>query len=36
VDEIRGAYKPIEEVISKSSDLVEVVAFVRQVVCVKG
>jgi RNA-splicing ligase RtcB len=36
VDEIPGAYKPIEEVIEKSSDLVEVVAFTRQVICVKG
>jgi tRNA-splicing ligase RtcB len=36
VDEIPGAYKPIEEVIEKSSDLVEVVAFIRQVICVKG
>lgn len=36
VDEIPGAYKPIEEVIEKSSDLVEVVAFLKQVVCVKG
>jgi tRNA-splicing ligase RtcB len=36
VDEIPGAYKPIEEIIEKSSDLVEVVAFIRQVICVKG
>ncbi len=36
VDEIPSAYKPIEEVISKSSDLVEVVAGLRQVICVKG
>jgi tRNA-splicing ligase RtcB len=36
VDEIPAAYKPIEEVIEKSSDLVEVVAFIRQVICVKG
>lgn len=36
VDEIPAAYKPIEEVIQKSSDLVEVVAFIRQVICVKG
>ena len=36
VDEIPGAYKPIEEVIGKSSDLVEVVARLKQVVCVKG
>lgn len=36
VDEIPGAYKPIEDVIAKSSDLVEVVARLKQVVCVKG
>jgi tRNA-splicing ligase RtcB len=36
LDEIPGAYKPIGEVIEKSSDLVEVVARLRQVVCVKG
>lgn len=36
VDEIPGAYKPIGEVIEKSSDLVEVVARLRQVVCIKG
>jgi tRNA-splicing ligase RtcB len=36
VDEIPSAYKPIEEVIEKSSDLVEVVAFIRQAICVKG
>jgi len=36
VDEIPSAYKPIEEVIEKSSDLVEVVARLKQIVCVKG
>ncbi len=36
VDEIPSAYKPIEDVIEKSSDLVEVVARLKQVVCVKG
>lgn len=36
VDEIPGAYKPIEEVMEKSSDLVEVVAGLKQIVCVKG
>src|SRR5713101_5724341 len=36
LDEIPGAYKPIGEVIEKSSDLVEVVARLRQIVCVKG
>jgi tRNA-splicing ligase RtcB len=36
VDEIPGAYKPIEKVIDQQSDLVEVVAKLKQVVCVKG
>jgi len=36
LDEIPGAYKPISEVIEKSSDLVEVVAALKQIVCVKG
>jgi tRNA-splicing ligase RtcB len=36
IDEIPGAYKPIGEVIANSSDLVEVVARLKQVVCVKG
>jgi len=36
VDEIPGAYKPISEVLKKSSDLVEVVAGIKQIVCVKG
>jgi tRNA-splicing ligase RtcB len=36
VDEIPGAYKPIDEVIEKSSDLVEVVAGLKQIICVKG
>ena len=36
VDEIPGAYKSIEEVINQQSDLVEVVATIKQVVCVKG
>jgi tRNA-splicing ligase RtcB len=36
VDEIPGAYKPIGEVIEKSSDLVEVVASLKQILCVKG
>lgn len=36
VDEIPGAYKPIEEVMEKSRDLVEVVAGLRQIICVKG
>lgn len=36
VDEIPSAYKPIEEVMEKSRDLVEVVTGIRQIVCVKG
>ena len=36
IDEIPGAYKPIGEVIENSSDLVEVVSRLKQVVCVKG
>ncbi|GHJ92549.1 RNA-splicing ligase RtcB [Streptomyces sp. NE5-10] len=36
VDEIPGAYKPIEKVIEQQTDLVEVVAQLKQVVCVKG
>lgn len=36
VDEIPGAYKPIEQVMEHQRDLVEVVAKLRQVVCVKG
>ncbi|MER8264376.1 RtcB family protein [Streptomyces griseus] len=36
VDEIPGAYKPIEQVMEQQRDLVEVVAKLKQVVCVKG
>ncbi|MEU0667067.1 RtcB family protein [Streptomyces lavendulocolor] len=36
VDEIPGAYKPIEKVIDQQRDLVQVVAKLKQVVCVKG
>ncbi|MBD1921344.1 RtcB family protein [Microcoleus sp. FACHB-831] len=36
LDEIPGAYKPIEEVMANQSDLVEVVATLKQVVCIKG
>lgn len=36
LDEIPGAYKPIDEVMQNQSDLVEVVATLKQVVCVKG
>ena len=36
VDEIPGAYKPIDEVMANQSDLVEVVHTLKQVLCVKG
>lgn len=36
VDEIPGAYKDIGQVIKQQQDLVEVVAHLKQVVCVKG
>ncbi|MDG4800630.1 RtcB family protein [Micromonospora sp. WMMD980] len=36
VDEIPGAYKDITEVMAEQEDLVEVVAHLKQVVCVKG
>ncbi len=36
LDEIPGAYKPIDEVMAQQSDLVEVVATLKQVICVKG
>jgi tRNA-splicing ligase RtcB len=36
VDEIPGAYKDIEEVMRAQSDLVEVTAELKQVICVKG
>ncbi|MFF4345373.1 RtcB family protein [Kitasatospora sp. NPDC001540] len=36
VDEIPGAYKPIEKVMAQQRDLVEVVAHLKQVICVKG
>jgi tRNA-splicing ligase RtcB len=36
IDEIPGAYKPIDEVMEDQSDLVEVVHTLKQVVCVKG
>ncbi|MGW1888222.1 RtcB family protein [Streptomyces sp. NPDC001970] len=36
VDEIPGAYKPIEKVIDQQRDLVEIVAKLKQVICVKG
>ncbi|MEY3303159.1 MAG: rtcB protein, partial [Cyanobacteriota bacterium] len=34
--EIPAAYKPIEQVMNQQSDLVEVVATLKQIVCVKG
>jgi tRNA-splicing ligase RtcB (3'-phosphate/5'-hydroxy nucleic acid ligase) len=36
IDEIPGAYKPIAQVMANQADLVEVVATLKQVVCVKG
>lgn len=36
LDEIPGAYKDIDQVMANQSDLVEVVAQLRQVMCVKG
>ncbi|GAA2002641.1 RtcB family protein [Catenulispora subtropica] len=36
VDEIPGAYKDIRSVMAQQSDLVEIVAELKQVVCVKG
>jgi tRNA-splicing ligase RtcB (3'-phosphate/5'-hydroxy nucleic acid ligase) len=36
LDEIPGAYKPIETVMEQQRDLVDVVATLKQVVCVKG
>jgi len=36
LDEIPGAYKPIEQVMEDQRDLVEVVAELKQVLCVKG
>ena len=36
LDEIPGAYKSIERVMENQKDLVEVVAELRQVLCVKG
>lgn len=36
IDEIPGAYKKIEEVMANQSDLVEIVAEIKQVLCVKG
>lgn len=36
IDEIPGAYKDIEKVMRSQEDLVEIVAEIKQVVCVKG
>jgi tRNA-splicing ligase RtcB (3'-phosphate/5'-hydroxy nucleic acid ligase) len=36
LDEIPAAYKPIDQVMANQNDLVEVVATLKQVVCVKG
>ncbi len=36
IDEIPSAYKPIEEVMNQQSDLVEIVATLKQVICIKG
>ena len=36
LDEIPAAYKPIEQVMANQSDLVEIVATLKQVLCVKG
>jgi tRNA-splicing ligase RtcB len=36
IDEIPGAYKPIEEVMAFQSDLVEITHELKQVLCVKG
>ncbi len=36
IDEIPGAYKDIDKVMEQQSDLVEIVATLKQVICVKG
>jgi tRNA-splicing ligase RtcB len=36
LDETPGAYKDIDAVMAAQSDLVEIVATLKQVVCVKG
>jgi tRNA-splicing ligase RtcB len=36
IDEIPGAYKPIEEVMKAQEDLVDIVATLKQILCVKG
>jgi tRNA-splicing ligase RtcB (3'-phosphate/5'-hydroxy nucleic acid ligase) len=36
IDEIPGAHKPIEQVMAAQTDLVEIAAELRQLICVKG
>jgi len=36
LDEVLAAYKPIEQVMINQADLVEIVATLKQVLCVKG
>ena len=36
IDEIPAAYKPIESVMANQSDLVEIIATLKQVICIKG
>lgn len=36
LDEIPGAYKDIDEVMANQADLVEIVATLKQVICIKG
>ena len=36
IDEIPKAYKPIEKVMAAQSDLIEIVAELKQVICIKG
>jgi len=36
IDETPGAYKSIDDVMTAQSDLVEIVATLKQVLCVKG
>jgi tRNA-splicing ligase RtcB len=36
IDEIPAAYKPIDQVMAQQADLVEIVATLKQVICVKG
>jgi tRNA-splicing ligase RtcB len=36
IDEIPGAYKSIDEVMAAQADLVETVATLKQILCIKG